>query len=424
VKRLTLRWKPGRLAKNTVWLTIGNGLRILVQAAYFILIARALGARGYGAFAGVVALAAVLAAFSGWGTGFLLIKNVARYPDRFPLYWGRALVALGVSSIALIALALVLSVWLLPAIPVSVILAVSISDLLFSPLVLICAQAFQAFQRLRQTALMLVLIAAFRLAAAWIMLLVVPAPTPEDWAGYYLAGSAIACLVCLIYVWRTLGAPRWSRNDLQSARREGLYFSVSLAAQRANNDIDKTLLVRLSTLESAGIYSAAYRLVEVVFMPVTALLAAAYARFFQHGARGIRGSLDLAYGLMVPALGYAIAGAAAIYLLAPLIPTILGADYKETVNAARWLAVLPIIGTLYAFAAHALSGAGHQGARTSIEIVAVVLNVLLNIWWIPLYSYHGAIWAMLASKTFVAMGVWYLVFKMMQIRAPSPRRFE
>lgn len=422
MKRSPLNWRPGRLARNTLWLTLGQGLRVLIQAAYFIVIARTLGVQGYGAFAGVVALAAVLASFSGWGMGFLMIKNVARQPERFATYWGRSLLMVVISGAGLIALAAALSTGLLPrSIPGSVILAVAAADLFFAPLVLVCAQAFQAHQRLMETALMLVLLALCRLAAAGIMWSQVPLPTPEDWAEYYLASSALAAVACVVYVWRTLGAPRHFGIGSRGERREGLSFSLSLGAQRANNDFDKTLLVRLGTLEAAGVYSAAFRLVEVVFMPITALLAAAYARFFQHGEHGLRGSLELARRLMVPALGYAVAGAGGIYLLAPLIPAILGADYAQTVNAARWLAILPILGTLYAIAAHALTGAGHQQARTSMEIAAVIVNVLLNLWWIPLFSYHGAIWAMLASKAFAAAGVIYLALRLSPARI-SPAR--
>src|SRR5690606_21073638 len=136
----------------------------------------------------------------------------------------------------------------------------------------------------------------------------------------------------------------------------------------------------------------------------TALLAAAYTRFFQHGEHGIASTREFARRLLTPALAYAVAAGGAVYLLAPLIPTILGAEYADTVHAARWLAVLPLLASLYAVPAQALTGAGHQHARTWIEIVAVVVNVGLNLWWIPLYSYHGAIWAMLASKSFAAMG--------------------
>lgn len=403
MKRAWPKWRPGLLATNTLWLTAGYGLRTLIQAVYFILIARALGAQGYGVFAGTVALATVLASFSGWGAGFLLVKNVARQLKRFAAYWGRALLLLGISGSVLVGIALALSAWLLQdRVPQSVVVAVAIADLLLAPLVAVCAQAFQAFQRLRDTALMLVLLAVCRLAAAGVMWLLVASPTAEHWAGFYVASSACAATLCVARVYRTLGGPRFAGIGARNERREGFSFSLNTAAQRAGNEMDKAMLLKLGTLEAAGTYSAAFRLVEVASMPVAALLAASYARFFQHGSHGLPASLRFARQLLAPALGYTVLAGAGIYLVAPLLPAVLGADYAEAVDAARWLAILPIPATLHALVAHALAGAGRQHICTTIEIVSAATNVLLNILWIPLYSYHGAVWAMLASRAFAA----------------------
>ena len=50
----------------------GYGVRIIVQAAYFVMIARALGPREYGAFVGATALIAIARPFAGLGSGYLL----------------------------------------------------------------------------------------------------------------------------------------------------------------------------------------------------------------------------------------------------------------------------------------------------------------------------------------------------------------
>ena len=66
--------------------------------------------------------------------------------------------------------------------------------------------------------------------------------------------------------------------------REGFYFSVSLSAYTVSQDIDKTMLVRLSSLEAAGIYTVAYRVIEIALVPVRSFLAATYPKFFQRGS--------------------------------------------------------------------------------------------------------------------------------------------
>ena len=61
---LKQRWHvTSMLHKNATWMLLGNGAQILVQAMYFILMARSLGVRQYGTFVAVVAAAAVASPF-------------------------------------------------------------------------------------------------------------------------------------------------------------------------------------------------------------------------------------------------------------------------------------------------------------------------------------------------------------------------
>src|ERR1700747_422734 len=100
--------RNSRLARNTVWMSMGQGLRLIIQALYFVVIARSLGAANYGAFVGVVALVGIAYPFATLGSGNLLVKNVARDPSLFSLYWGRALVTTSLASSVFFAVVLVL----------------------------------------------------------------------------------------------------------------------------------------------------------------------------------------------------------------------------------------------------------------------------------------------------------------------------
>ncbi len=73
---LLVQMKTRGLVRDTTHLSIGQGFRLIIQAAYFVLIARSLGPDAYGAFVTVVAMAALLGPFSGLGTANLFIKNV------------------------------------------------------------------------------------------------------------------------------------------------------------------------------------------------------------------------------------------------------------------------------------------------------------------------------------------------------------
>jgi O-antigen/teichoic acid export membrane protein len=184
-----------------------------------------------------------------------------------------------------------------------------------------------------------------------------------------------------------------------------LYFSAGQSAQTIYNDIDKTMLARLGSLNATGIYGAAYRLIDVSFAPVWSMLAAAYPSFFRAGTNGIRATLRHAKPLLFRALGYAGLVCVVMLVGAGLVPRILGGEYVSTEEALRWLAVLPIFKVVHFFLSDALTGAGFQGIRSAIQIGVAIFNVLINLWIIPLYSWRGAAWSSIASDALLAVGI-------------------
>jgi len=409
------------LARNTFWVASGQILRVGVQAVYFILIARALGAREFGAYMGVLALVAVAAPFATLGSGNLLIKHVARAPHTFARQWGKALTTtLLTGTILLGVVTVVARLWLPASVPLRFVLAIGAADLLFVRLVDLSAQAYQAHQQLSRTALLQLLLSPVRLLAATLLIAVSPAPTALEWGVLYLLTAMVGGGVAVFFVNRELGRPEFHLRHLGSDLGEGAFFSMSLSAQTFTNDIDKAMLARLATLEATGVYAAAYRLVDVAFLPVGSLLMATYAQFFQQGMHGVGATARFARRLLSLGAGYGLLAAAALYLLAPVLPVILGDGYREAILAVRWLALLPFLKAIHYFGADALTGAGHQGIRTVVQVSTAMINVLLNVWLIPLYSWRGAAVATLVSDGLMGVAIWSIVWHL----GRHPARFQ
>ena len=106
---LLTRMKTRGLLRDTIHLSIGQGFRLVIQAAYFVLIARSLGPDAYGAFVTVVAMAALLGPFSGLGTANLFIKNVRSSKREAAICWGNGILLTVFSGSLLSALGLGLS---------------------------------------------------------------------------------------------------------------------------------------------------------------------------------------------------------------------------------------------------------------------------------------------------------------------------
>lgn len=395
------------LVKNTTYMVLGQAARLVVQTIYFFLMARGLGPQQYGAFVAVAAAVAIVYPFVGNGSGNLMVKNVARDRRLLPECLGDALFMTLASGLLLSVLVVPGCLVVLPrAIPSSVILLVVASDLVVYRFVDVACLAFQSVERLGWTANLNVLASLMRLAGIAAVLLM-DRPTVVAWCVAYLTTSAVCALVAIYCVLSRLARPAFSGlGRVRGELREGFWFSTSLSAQTIYNDVDKTMLARLATLDAAGIYAAAYRLIDVAFLPIRALLAAAYPSFFRHGEDGIGGSFRFARRLLPKPLMYSTMVAVSAWFAAPLVPHILGADYTRTAEALRWLSLLPLLRTLHYFAADALTGAGHQALRTLVQVIVAGFNVLVNLWLIPAYSWRGAAWSSLASDGLLAVALW------------------
>ena len=169
------------------------------------------------------------------------------------------------------------------------------------------------------------------------------------------------------------------------------------------------MLSRYGMLAADGIYSMAYRVIDISCTPMRALHSAAFPRFCQMGRNGARGSIAFTGKLLGKTLPLGLLAAAVMFLTAPIIPHVVGPSFANSVSALRWLCLLPIFRSLHVGAADTLTGAGYQRYRTGAQLSAAALNFGLNLWLIPAYSWHGAAWSSLATDGRLAAANWILL---------------
>jgi O-antigen/teichoic acid export membrane protein len=265
-----------------------------------------------------------------------------------------------------------------------------------------------------------VLHSASRMAAAIWLAALHPHASALQWGSFYFASTILVAVIAVSVVLVKLGTPKFESARTLSEIRQGVYFSINQSAETIYNDIDKTMLARLGTLEATGIYGAAYRLIDVSFAPVWSLLAAAYPNFFRVGAEGIAATLRYAKPLLLRALAYATFLGLVVVACAGILPHVLGSEYQRCEEALRWLAVLPLFRVAHVFLSDSLSGSGYQGLRSAIHVGVAIFNVLINMWLIPAYSWRGAAWSSVASDALLAMCVAAAVFILMRRSRVSP----
>ena len=97
------RLRTNTLAHNAGWMLVGQGCSFLLQAGYFVLLARLLGVREYGIFAGAFAFVGIVMPYSTLGSGLLFVRYVGSQPNSFAVYWGNIILSTTIAGTALTA---------------------------------------------------------------------------------------------------------------------------------------------------------------------------------------------------------------------------------------------------------------------------------------------------------------------------------
>jgi O-antigen/teichoic acid export membrane protein len=401
------RLKTRGLLRDTTHLSIGQGFRLVIQAAYFVLIARSLGPDAYGAFVTVVAMAALLGPFSGLGSPNLFIKNVRSGKREAATCWGNGILVTVISGTVLSALGAAMS-WVLGLkTPPFVTFIVCISDLVLVKVTDLAAFGFTALDRMTQTSIQSVAVSLLRLGGIATLTMVAHPVTLDRWAVVYLLTSLLGTAYAVAKGYQLWGRPATDLQALREDVTEGVFFSIAGSAATVYNDIDKIMLSRLANLAATGVYGAAYRVIDVTMTPVRSLAAAAYPRFFRKGAGGMAATYPYALSLIAKTALYGLLASAGLWLLAPALPHVLGSSYEAVVPAVRWLALIPLLRCIHSFLADALSGAGLQRARTGIQAFVAVVNVVANLLILPGYSWRGAAWTSVGCDGLLVVVFWF-----------------
>jgi O-antigen/teichoic acid export membrane protein len=230
-------------------------------------------------------------------------------------------------------------------------------------------------------------------------------PGALTWVRIYWLSTLAVAIAALVLVTVQMGWPRFTRirgRDLS----EGFSFSLSSSSISVYNDIDKTFLVSSGQLAAAGIYSAAYRVIDVVSAPLYSVYAAATPRFFRDGAGGVTAAQPLMRKLLRRTVPYGLAASLALFAGAGILPWLFGPSFRGSVAVLRWLCLLPLLRVLHYAWGTAITASASQWNRTATQLAAAVLNLGLNALLIPRWSWHGAALASLLTDGALAAMSW------------------
>jgi O-antigen/teichoic acid export membrane protein len=389
-------------------------LGVLVTA----LLARTLGTTRYGQWVTILAVLALTAYFANFGMEGVVVREVAREPEHEREWLGAAML------LRLITLGPVLALSL-----VAILLLQESRQMLLAGVIVILAMPFDGvgamqlvFQlRIKNTVPMVVLTLRSVLWAGAVAIIFLRGGDMVALAIALALTNAVGSIVQALAARRMLGRwPRPSRRRLAPLVRAGVPLGISVVLITAYANIDQVIVFELAGSRAAGLYGAAYRVLEQAhFVPisvlttVTPIIAASWPR---DRARMLR-----AAGVTAELMAVASFGALAFVTVAaaPLTRLIFGAGFSAAAPA------LPVLFGAFVFICfgylngNLLTVLGLQRGLLAISVGALVVNVAGNLVFVPLVGFMGAAWMTLVTEIVVFGASSRLIQSRLELRLPG-----
>lgn len=414
---LMVRMGIGQLGHNAILSTIGLGVRAFIQAGYLLVLSHWMGAKGYGLFAGSVSAAILISPLSGWGAAFVLTRRVAQDPSESRAAWAATVLQVLVTGAVLVVLVMLITEFLLTdRVSFASMFLLGISELIALPLALAATSLCLALGRGAAAATSMCLVPVFRLLSVLTGLLVGMDGTPSHVVWLHFSGSITGGLMAYMWLAKLNGAPRWAqRLPLGSTMRAGSGYAAGALTSTSYLEVDKVLLLQMLGATAAGTYTAAFRVMSVFALPVSALIGAALPRLFaQHGTSAGLRTLKM---VTVSGLGYAVLATIVAVAVSPWMPLVFGASFQASSHYLLLLAPWTVLYALHQAGATGLTAFNRQMSRVSIESVGFVLVVVLNLALYPRVGAAGAAWSLLTAEVFMAGACWWLLRRVRQFSA-------
>jgi O-antigen/teichoic acid export membrane protein len=380
-----------RILANTGYRLLADAGSKLASIAFYVVMARELGADGFGVFTFGLAFVLLATTLGNFGQDTVLTREVARDKSRLDRYFANTLALKVVLCLGSLAIAIgVAAAFGIDAQTRDVLLLLG-AAVTIELLMTTCFATFQAFERMeftpvalitQRTVTALVGIAAL-LAGANVVTV----------SAIYLAGSLIGFLLALQLLLRKVARPRFEVEPsrwwalLSAAAAIGLTTVFAVILFR----VDMTMLAIFEPSEVVGHYGAAYRLLEATLFISWSVSGAVYPVFSRLSPtssppvgfvfdRGIKLGLALTLPL----------AAGALVLADPLIRIVFGDDYAQAITPLRLLTPAIALYPVCYVGASLLVSQDRQRVMLGVYAALAAENVLLNLVLIPWRSLDGA----------------------------------
>jgi len=180
----------------------------------------------------------------------------------------------------------------------------------------------------------------------------------------------------------------------------GLFLIVSASYDKA---IDSTMIRHFLGVEQVAWYALAYKVYGSLVMPAYFLMTSVFPVLSRKNNRYQKVYKQALLILLL----MLVVGVPLIYYLAPIAIDILGgSDFGASIRVLRILILALVISYINHLNGFGLISRGKQRQMLKISVMALVVNMALNWWTIPLLGIDGAGWTTVATEAFSGVLMW------------------
>ena len=415
-----------RIAGNAGWLALDRMARMLVGLLVGIWVARHLGPERYGELGYALAVLALVQTVAALGLDSVVVRDLAREPNRAPRLLGTVLVLKLGSGLLCWALAVVSMAWVHGADTLPVLLVALAGATLLMQAGDTVDLWFQGTSQNRRSVLAR-LVALGAAAALRVALILTDAPLLAFAAAVAFEAATLAAALALRYR-RHRAAGRWHFDAVEARRLlvECAPLVAAALAAAAYSRVDLLLVKHLLGAEAAGVFVAVTTLSGVwVVLPTVLQLALAPAVARQRAAdpAAYRETLVQVFRLFFVG-GLAIAVAVSL-LAAPLVGLLYGPAYATGAPVLAWHAFTNLFIALGLAHSLWIVNEGRAGVRLVGNLAAGAVSVAANAWLLPRHGLVASGAVAVLAQFIAAVGINALIARdsfWLQLRAVSGLR--
>lgn len=379
------------LAKNTLVLSISQMSSFLIAFFYTIALARYLGSDGFGTLSFALAFAGIISLIADLGINTFVVKEVAKDKSLAEKYLGNLfIVKVILSLISLLSVLLIFSILDYPFETKLVIYMIVLSVLIYS-LANIFNSIFQAYEKMEYQSFGQILYTILMFGGIYFSII----------QGYNIIIFAIIYLISSLFIlifnisvciWKF--SPLRLKMDLNFSKnktKEAMPFGVNSIFVAVYVSIDSVILSFIQGNQAVGWYSAAYKIVNVLMIIQIVSNIAIFpvmTKFHIQSKNSLKKLVDNYFKLML-IISFPL-GVGITILSKNIILLIYGIPYTNSIIALQILIWSGVFTFLYTAFAQLFLSINKQNVLIKITGICMIENILLNLIFIPKFSYIGA----------------------------------